>query len=88
MSRSAGTGSPVWFRCYADRRGEGIDHVVTLTGRTRPYESKRRSAMGFRSTNTAREYECSCGHTGWSNHVDLERLAGKEILTTEPNLEA
>lgn len=76
MSRSAGTGSPVWFRCYADRRREGIDHAVTLTGRTRP-SRRGRSPMGSRSTDTDREYTCSCGHTGWSNHVDLARMAAK-----------
>jgi hypothetical protein len=75
--KGAGTGSPVWFRCWLDRqttRGQaGVDHVVTLTGRTRPYRPKRR--WGSRASDTVREYKCSCGYTGWSNHVDLERMA-------------
>lgn len=45
-------------------------HFVRLTGRTKPI---RRRGGGPRMTNTAREYTCSCGHTGWSGHVDLER---------------
>jgi hypothetical protein len=23
---------------------------------------------------TAYEYTCECGHTGWSNHMDVKRL--------------
>jgi hypothetical protein len=76
MGRSAGTGSPVWFRCFNERRGIGIDHEITLTGRTRPYRPKR--MIGSRSEFTSFEYECSCGHVGWSNHKDLARMAGAE----------
>jgi len=88
MSRSSGTGSPVWFMCPGERRDrnraysyrtrsfmyEARRHDVTLTGRTKPYRGK---ALGTRSTRVSREYECStCGHVGWSNHVDLARRAG------------
>jgi hypothetical protein len=82
VSKGHGTGSPVWFRCTRDRRGEGIDHTVTLTGRSRPYHSKR--AMGSRSTDRAREYECSCGHVGWSNHIRLAEMAGEPRHTDHP----
>lgn len=80
MGQSAGAGSPVWFRCWADRqvgsRGGGTDHRVTLTGRTRPYPHRQGHALGSRSSRTSREYRCSCGHVGWSNHVDLAEMAG------------
>lgn len=78
MGRSAGTGSPVWFRCFRDRRGDyhPPGSTVELTGRERGYGSKRGSAMGSRSTHISREYRCSCGYVGWSNHVDLCDLAG------------
>lgn len=80
MSRSAGAGSPVYFICTVARREwpRGTEeHRVTLTGRERPYHRKRYSAKGSRSSNVAREYKCSCGHVGWSNHKDLEDLAAK-----------
>ncbi len=79
MSRSAGTGSPVWFRCGAARRSSyhPAQYSVTLTGRTRPYTQPRGSCIGSRSTFTTYEYVCDeCGHVGWSNHVDLARQAG------------
>lgn len=73
--RGSGTGSPVWFRCANERRRIGVDHEIELTGRQRPYHPAR--AIGSRSTFVSREYACSCGHVGWSNHVDLARLAGE-----------
>lgn len=78
VSRSAGTGSPVWFRCYLDRKGiyDAGGHRVQLTGNTRPYHPKHRHCLGSRSTTTSYEYRCSCSHVGWSNHIDLARLAG------------
>jgi hypothetical protein len=85
MSQSAGAGSPVYFMCSSERktywrdRAEGLvrRHYVRLTGRKRPYKPQRHSALGLRSDTTAREYECiTCGHVGWSNHMDLKRLEG------------
>lgn len=71
MGRSAGPGSPVRFKCWAQRRGErGDRHEVQLTGRRREYHPKRMA--GTRSSWWEREYVCSCGHVGWSNHRDLE----------------
>lgn len=80
MSRSQGTGSPIWFHCPVQRRErmwpkpypEG--HEITLTGRTRPFKPSRYHAPGLRSTPLLREYRCTCGHVGWSNHADLERM--------------
>lgn len=41
---------------------------VTLTGRRRPHRGK----VGPRITHIDREYQCdSCGHVGWSAHIDL-----------------
>jgi len=75
-----GTGSPIAFRCWRERRewrpGLRENHVVTLTGRKRPYQSARYSVHGARSDHFAREYVCSCGHTGWSAHIDLAYMAG------------
>lgn len=79
MSRSQGTGSPVWFLCpvFRQERSFGLrephwrSHDIELTGRERPYHPNRGSALGLRSDTTSREYVCSCGHRGWSNHVDL-----------------
>jgi hypothetical protein len=81
VGRSAGTGSPVWFMCWRERQTTGGtymrgEHRVTLTGRQRPYR-KKGSALGSRSSYASREYTCSCGYTGWSNHIDLARLAGE-----------
>ena len=73
MGRGSGTGSPNWFRCGHERKGLGAEHNITLTGRTKPYNPPR--SLGSRSTFTSYEYECSCGHVGWSNHIDLARMA-------------
>ena len=76
MGRSAGPGSPVFFQCWAARQvgGGRAGHVVNTTGRVRPYRRKRYSMRGVRSSNVSREYVCSCGHIGWSNHIDLEEV--------------
>lgn len=84
---SAGAGSPVYFMCPKERRERNWarwgrytysgEHRVTLTGATRPYRAPRGSALGIRSDEVAREYTCSCGHKGWSNHMDLARMAGE-----------
>jgi hypothetical protein len=84
MGRSAGTGSPVFFHCPVWRRSnykarDSVkDHVITLTGNEKPYPKRRGSALGSRSTKTLREFVCSCGHRGWSNHMDLAYMAGVE----------
>ena len=92
MGQSSGAGSPVWFACPNERRQRLLaynyrartfsysvpHHDVELTGRTRPYKAGRGHAMGIRSTHVAREYRClGCGHVGWSNHVELARMAGE-----------
>lgn len=84
MSRSAGTGSPLFFMCREARRiwytdvrrtnDERKAHRVKLTGRTRARRHSAGHAVGQRSHLVEREYECSCGHVGWSNHMDLARM--------------
>jgi len=50
-------------------------HIVHLTGRVRPRRQKRYQTIGSRSDHFEREYVCSCGHVGWSNHLDLKAMA-------------
>lgn len=77
---NAGTGHPITFRCSECRKAYphgvysshyGRMNRVKLTGRKRPAGSGR----GYRKSDFSREYRClDCGHTGWSTHIDLERL--------------
>ncbi len=80
----AGTGYPIWFACpewrrlyYKRRRSqESEGHLVTLTGRTR---KTPRNGLGHpRKSWTTFEFECACGHSGWSSHKDLERRAERD----------
>jgi hypothetical protein len=81
-----GTGVPNWFLCPTERR-ERLDarwrgpyalnmprHTITLTGRTRPTKPGNGHP---RKSWTTREWTCSCGRTGWSNHIDLEHLEAR-----------
>lgn len=78
MGANNGTGQPYWFRCSQCRstvRGSdgGWAGDVDLTGRRRPHRGK----VGARITSIDREYACrSCGHVGWSAHLDLCIKAG------------
>lgn len=74
---NAGTGCPIAFRCHQERR-HTIDpqrdpnyrnHTVHVTGRERPAGGNR----NIRMDTVTREYVCSCGHTGWSRHIDLAK---------------
>lgn len=82
--KTAGAGQPLFFHCPKYRSARATEREaaylafmlrahreITLTGRTR----KVRKPNGQRMTKTAREYRCTCGHVGWSRHVDLERLS-------------
>lgn len=67
--------SPISFQCSAGRRniswrdrGERNEHEVVRTGRTKPNPSRRR---GQRTLGELHEYECSCGHIGWTKHVEI-----------------
>ena len=69
MGRSQGTGTPISFKCYGERtmRKPG-EHDVARTGRTRPNPSRNRGARVLASEH---EYRCSCGHVGWTRHIDI-----------------
>lgn len=78
MGANNGTGQPYWFRCSKCRRhggrNDGWVGCVTLTGKKRVHRGKQ----GARNTFIDREYVCgSCGHTGWSCHIDLAGKAGE-----------
>lgn len=89
MSRSFGTGQPTNFQCSRCRRNNihfntsrqmmstrGMSFDVKLTGRTRP---EKQGGAYLRSTDTAREYRClTCGHVGWSRHIQLKYKAEHE----------
>jgi len=69
---NAGTGSPITLRCswckksHIDRPGTNL----IATGRFRAVRYH-----GIRQTNRKIEYRCKdCGHTGWTQHIDAERL--------------
>lgn len=85
-----GTGYPQYFDCAKARQiyygaswfaGNGVSvqarerglHEWKLTGRTKP--TLRNGKGHSRKSWTTFEYECSCGHVGWSSHKDLERWA-------------
>lgn len=77
MGANNGTGQPYWFRCSKCRmrgdRNDGWSGDVTLTGKIRPHRGK----AGARNAHIDREYVCnSCGHKGWSCHIDLAHKAG------------
>lgn len=79
--KTAGPGFPTFFRCSACRRAHDSHQFrrrrgwvmdVELTGRKRRNPSTNRHS---RVSGMVREYRClDCGHVGWSNHKDLERL--------------
>jgi hypothetical protein len=80
MGSNNGTGQPYWFMCWRMRRDKGATrsatrwewehHTVTRTGRTRP---KRNNKGGARVLQQEHEYTCTCGHRGWTRHVDILR---------------
>jgi hypothetical protein len=77
LSKQPGELVPGYTRAFTCRRQRtpwpaGNARRVTLTGRTRELGG----GSGSRSTNTAREYRCEFGHTGWSRHVELAGRAG------------
>jgi hypothetical protein len=78
MGSNNGTGQPYWFRCSKCRstvRGGEGGWSVELTGRKRKARSR---SGGARVCPIEREYRClSCGHVGWSRHIDLAELAGE-----------
>ena len=69
--------APFAFLCPAGRRERWRDRNhrmppgherIVRTGRTKPNPSRN---IGPRTLNTLHEFECQCGHVGWSRHVDI-----------------
>jgi hypothetical protein len=81
---NAGTGYPLTLRCakckvsrsrWARTHSYSRGTNLLATGRTRP--ALRR---GYRQTDRKIEYACqTCGHVGWSQHMDAERLLGARL---------
>ncbi len=77
MGSNNGSGIPMFFACPFKRRAPTWDrspHDVTLTGKTKPVGK----TGGIRNSKLSREYTCSCGHVGWSKHMDLERMEQRQ----------
>ena len=72
---NAGTGYPITFMCPVLRRSghrSNMDfdrHQIRATGRTKKPPSPGKGNP--RKADRSLEYECSCGHVGWSCHIDL-----------------
>jgi hypothetical protein len=68
---NAGTGQPLTFKCAKCRITDWRTDVdLEATGRTRPMAHR-----GIRQTTRKIEYKCRiCGHVGWTQHIDAERL--------------
>lgn len=70
-----GTGRPISFMCHKLRRSrwrDSIDfdfHRVVRTGRVRGDPSKNY----HRKLTGSVEYQCRCGHVGWTTHPDIMR---------------
>jgi hypothetical protein len=63
-----------WYEDVERTHAERDRHVVKLTGKTKPTPQGKGHP---RKSWTTYQYECSCGHVGWSSHKDLERMATK-----------
>lgn len=83
---NAGTGCPIAFRCTEERRDESrmrhAVHVVRVTGKERKADGNR----NIRMDTVAREYVCSCGHRGWSRHIDLRNRNWYPVVTEAQQL--
>ena len=70
---NGGTGYPVSLRCSKCRKSgvfAGSGFNLKATGRT--WVARKR---GIRQTDRKIQYRCQdCGHVGWTQHVDAERL--------------
>lgn len=77
MAKASGSGVPLWFKCPVQRREDAWAwparsdrrHDQTRTGRTKPPPNPNRGNP--RKLRESHEFVCSCGHVGWSCHVDI-----------------
>ncbi len=75
--------TPHYLNCPVARRNRDFrtghlpgGHVIRRTGRTKPRTTRR---PGQRTLDTSHEYRCTCGHVGWTTHMDiLQRPLTKE----------
>jgi hypothetical protein len=80
VGRSFGAGSPLYFKCPVLAKvwpRDSIDrdrHEWKPTGRFKPAKHNRGHGKGTRQEWFRIEYECKCGHIGWSTHMDMVRL--------------
>lgn len=85
------TGHPSYFNCVMCRRSPCLvfshdgkrlttsfrcKHTQQRTGRTRPWKPNGNLGLGLRVHH---QYECECGHVGWS------RIKGVEDLPLKPS---
>lgn len=71
---NAGTGCPLTLKCAKCRLSRNwsrnFREGLVATGRTRAV-----SRRSIRQTTRKVEYRClDCGHVGWTQHIDAERL--------------
>ena len=73
---NAGTGYPLTLRCAKCKAGRNRYRRgtnIVATGLYRWVEHR-----GYRQTNRKVQYHClDCGHVGWSQHSDTERLLNR-----------
>lgn len=74
-----GSGYPVYLHCPVWRRSNYKDrdqrpHILKRTGRTKPLPGGRTKGR-IRQADASHEYVCSCGHIGWTSHMDIVRCS-------------
>lgn len=51
---------------------------MVATGKTKPLPKSATRSRGARIVHFLAEYRCvTCGHRGWSRHIDIERQLQK-----------
>lgn len=83
MSRSAGTGQPVRFKCSRCRKRDRSTRFPPPS----PWEVTGESRASFTGSNAGGRsdptrvygYRClRCGYQGWSRHIDVQRAVRRE----------
>ena len=80
MPASRGSGQPLHLRCWMLRHTvaplqDPAEHRLSRTGRTRKFNPIHGNIRGVRMLDTEHEYQCTCGHKGWTRHRDVLTLA-------------
>jgi len=79
VGRSSGAGHPHTLRCAKCKIGRwprgGTDTDLEATGKTRPLYYRRGFSHTARIGKQCVQYRCrTCGHVGWTQHMDGDRL--------------